>query len=597
MSAPVWTKLLQFFPTLLKGNSGAAPAVDWSAGAVQSITLNAATVTPTFAPTVGGASLALVVTQDGTGGRAVVWPAAVSWIGGTPPILLSGASQTTLVYFYWDGTTYWGTVGTAATPSSIIPWTPVAAGTALAASLAKPNLACDSSGAQSTITLPTAVQMAKSDGFEFTIKATGNMAAPVVVAAGAGTTLELLNAPGTFGASTWMPIEGQAVTFKYDLATTTFKARVAFVGSAAEGTSQYNAGWYAKTDVYWDPQAGLDSDTGAVGHPLRTMAEIVRRYGGPEPFLPFGQSLTVHQLTAQTVNVDVYYFNPRMTGGGAFAILGTTPNRGAAFSPTTVTAKVQTSVGNALQLTGALPAGLAVGDIVHNITKDSYAKVQAIGGGTATMEQPYAAAGVTTISPVPTLVQDNLWANTDSYQAMIPVLSNFTSLAPSDGSASNPGGAVSVFWLQGLLIPDQSGTAGDSILSIRPLGPSFIASLCTFQTAVALDGLLGNFTALIASTMLSFVYLGSVVSVVGGSVGNFISIYGGACALDGDTIFAHSIELFGATHLNIGAIQLLAAASLVIQENGAAIILHTFLVTETTNALLWGPGQCAVKGA
>ena len=187
----VWKRILQFFPELVKGNSGAGPTVDWTQGSVQSLTLNAATVTPTFVDPPGGCNLTLVATQDGTGGRAFTWPAAVSWIGGTPPILLSGAGQTTLVNFYFDDATYFGSLSTAASPQSIIPWTDVAAGTTLSASFARPNLAFDTSGAQSNVTLPTAAQMASADGFVFTIRLTGNTTVtPVIVNAGAGTTIE-----------------------------------------------------------------------------------------------------------------------------------------------------------------------------------------------------------------------------------------------------------------------------------------------------------------------------------------------------------------------------------------------------------------------
>ena len=114
----VWQKLLSYFPELVKGNSGATPTVDWSKGSAQSMTLTAGTVTPTFVNPPGGANLTLVLTQDGTGGRNVVWPAAFSWIGGGPPLLQSGPGQTSLITFYFDGTTYFGTLATAGTPSS-----------------------------------------------------------------------------------------------------------------------------------------------------------------------------------------------------------------------------------------------------------------------------------------------------------------------------------------------------------------------------------------------------------------------------------------------------------------------------------------------
>lgn len=105
----LWAKLLAFFPEVVKGNSGAAPAINWDAGTTQSLTLNAATVTPTFAAPPAGCDLKLLLTQDGTGGRLVTWPAAVTWIGGSPPVLLPAAAAVSQVSFYFDGTTYWGT--------------------------------------------------------------------------------------------------------------------------------------------------------------------------------------------------------------------------------------------------------------------------------------------------------------------------------------------------------------------------------------------------------------------------------------------------------------------------------------------------------
>jgi hypothetical protein len=274
MSATVWSKVLQFFPTLLKGNSGAAPSINWPAGSVQSITLNAATVTPTFVPTVGGANLALVITQDGVGGRAVTWPAAVSWIGGTPPILLSGASQTTLVNFYWDGTTYWGSLATAGSPASLLPWTNVAAGTTLAWSAQKPFLSFDSTGLQSTLNMPAAAAL--SDGLMFCARLTGTTTVtPVILNAGAGTTIEAVGGAlgaGNFGTTAYLPYEAMQVTYKYDKATTSWKETALSLGSASAALN--TTAWAV------DYGAGDNKNSGAPGSPLAEVAEIRRRWNG-----------------------------------------------------------------------------------------------------------------------------------------------------------------------------------------------------------------------------------------------------------------------------------------------------------------------------
>lgn len=386
----VWKRLLSFFPEVVKGNSGATPAVDFSQGSVQSLTLNAATVTPTFVNPPGGANLALVLTQDGTGGRTVTWPAAVTWIGGNAPILLSGAGQTTLVYFYFDGTTFWGSLASGASPSSIIPWTTVAAGTALAASLAKPNLACDTSGTQSTITLPSAAAMANSDGFEFAIKCTGNMVSPVIMTGGAGTTVELLNAPGTFGASTWMPIQGQGVVFKYDKSTTTWKARANTEGSGAVGSDSYNPGWYAETDIYIDRVSGVDSNSGAVvGSPIRTKAEAKRRFGTWSPDLATFFR-TIHYLSADVDGSDPGLFTPNFINGGG--LIHTMPLPAPSFTGTLLAVTAKNVVAKqALSTTFTTTTGaIAANMLLVNTTRgNSRALVQRnTAGATWQLSQP-----------------------------------------------------------------------------------------------------------------------------------------------------------------------------------------------------------------
>jgi hypothetical protein len=461
----VWQRILSFFPELVKGLSGAAPAVDWSQGSVQSITLNAATVTPTFVNPPGGCNLTLVATQDGVGGRAVTWPGSVTWIGGTPPVLLAGAGQTTLVNFYFDGTTYFGWLATAGSPSSLLPWTDVAAGTTLAASLSKPNLAFDTSAAQSNVTLPTAAQMANADGFQFLVKCTGNMLSPVIVNAGAGTTVELLNAPGTFGASTWLPIQGQSAFFKYDKATTQWKVWCGYAGTGAEGTPAYNPGWYARTIVQWDPSGangGLDTNTGAIGSPVLTWAEVVRRYGGTGVKTAFGQSVQFQKLSAQVAGVDPVGMTWQPSGGGTISMVDTLVVKTAAFVGGAVTARVQ-ATGTRWAVAG-FPAGTAAGDYVFNQTRNSYAPVD-VGGVTPIFAQPLSAALVTTPG-IPTLSEDNTWANGDTYIVYTRNLLNLKFWRAIGGDAT-AGGVGCSAWVQWSQLPDSSGSGASVYLHLN----------------------------------------------------------------------------------------------------------------------------------
>jgi hypothetical protein len=314
---------------------------------------------------------------------------------------------------------------------------------------------------------------------------------------------------------------------------------------------------------------------------------IVHRLGTHSP--QWAQSVTINQISAQTLNVDNWYLNPVSVQGSNYAVIATNPNRGASFSPTTVTAKVQTSAGNALSLNGNLPAGLSVGDIVTNITKSSIAKVQAVAGGNATMTQPFASAGLTTISPFPFLTEDDTWANTDTYQATVPILSNMKTPLPLGGDATNPGGAIGTAWFQGLEIADSSGAPGGSVISAAPSGMSMMFSMCTMDPVFLLDNLRGEASEYLSCT-------GNVIEVLAGAM-----IQGGACTqltalgslanIDGDVIVKTTFNVFG-VDVTIGDVQLLSTATMVLQPGAVA---KTIAFTNT--ALLWGPGKLNLRAS
>lgn len=92
------------------GNTGSTETIDLENGNVHTCTLDA-NCTFTFSnPTASGdsCSFTLILTQDGTGSRAVTWPASVDWPGGTPPILSTTASaRDKLIFETRDGGTTW----------------------------------------------------------------------------------------------------------------------------------------------------------------------------------------------------------------------------------------------------------------------------------------------------------------------------------------------------------------------------------------------------------------------------------------------------------------------------------------------------------
>ncbi len=90
----------------LTSSSGAC-TIDWRLGNKAAITLSE-NVTFTFTAPSKPSNLLIKLVQDGTGGRTVVWPASVKWVGGQTPTLSSGAGSVDICSFYFDGTNYYG---------------------------------------------------------------------------------------------------------------------------------------------------------------------------------------------------------------------------------------------------------------------------------------------------------------------------------------------------------------------------------------------------------------------------------------------------------------------------------------------------------
>ena len=83
-------------------------SVDWTGGNFQTITLTA-NVTLTFTSPGGVANLQLRIVQDGTGGWGITWP-TIKWEGGSAPTLTGTASSEDIVYLFYNGTSYYGSI-------------------------------------------------------------------------------------------------------------------------------------------------------------------------------------------------------------------------------------------------------------------------------------------------------------------------------------------------------------------------------------------------------------------------------------------------------------------------------------------------------
>jgi hypothetical protein len=310
---------------------------------------------------------------------------------------------------------------------------------------------------------------------------------------------------------------------------------------AAPGTPAYNPTWYALSQIFVDPANGLDSNSGSsAGQSVKTMTEVVRRYGSSSPLLVYGQSLTIHQLSAQPPNVDAFEFNPVSSGVGAFFWIATPSLLGATFSPASVTAKVQTAGGNDLIL-NTVPAYVVAGSLVHNVTRDSWAFVASVAGGNATMAQPVPTTGLQTLG----YTEDNGWAHTDTYAAFACLGCNWLNPQPANGDSFASAPALGYAW--GVALPELNGF---SATVIAPIGGFFSFVNSSFACEVV------GYTAYDFGSFANC-YFGDTLSTGGytfGGVMNGTLVAGTGVVLDGDLIATQGMQaiancVLGAVHL------------------------------------------------
>ena len=219
----------------------------------------------------------------------------------------------------------------------------------------------------------------------------------------------------------------------------------------------------ATTDWYWDPAgtslpAGSDDASGAIGAPLSTWAEVIRRYGRNDPTLPYGSSVTLHQLTTQSAGIDPIFFYPNISGGGKAVLVSTLIVKHAAFVGGAVAPKSAVAGGGTLLSVTGFPAGTAAGDYVFDQTRNSYAPVDSVTGGgvTVTMTQPLSASILTTPG-VPLLSEDNTWGTGDTFIVYTRPSCNLKMWRPKADDVSD-GGVFSCGWVQWVKVADSSGT-------------------------------------------------------------------------------------------------------------------------------------------
>lgn len=92
-------------------NNNAGPTetiADVTAYTISNLTLTA-TCTISFPPAAAGKSFMVLLSQDSTGNRTVVWPGSVNWPGGTAPTLSTASGATDVFSFICvDGASWLG---------------------------------------------------------------------------------------------------------------------------------------------------------------------------------------------------------------------------------------------------------------------------------------------------------------------------------------------------------------------------------------------------------------------------------------------------------------------------------------------------------
>ena len=235
----------------------------------------------------------------------------------------------------------------------------------------------------------------------------------------------------------------------------------AWVG--APGTPGFAPSWYAATDIYWDPAgtvSGSDSNSCTTsGAPCLTWSEIVRRYGSDRPTYNYGQTVTYHQLTAQPANNDPVFLAAKLSGGGQSVLVGTPIVAASSFTAGTVTQPSRTAGGHILTI-ASMPGGAAAADLVFNSTRGSYAFIDSMSGSTASIQQPYKSAALTTPASGNNPVTDDTWATGDTLVVYSLPTINLKQWRPVGGDFSSI--SQSVGWVQMVEIVDPSGT-GNSV--------------------------------------------------------------------------------------------------------------------------------------
>lgn len=204
-----------------------------------------------------------------------------------------------------------------------------------------------------------------------------------------------------------------------------------------------NGSW-AQTAWYVDPQSTVatcsDSNTGLTSSvPLCHLAEIARRWGTTQPILGGNTTITLdsNDVSTDVFAVDAYGCPNTILIQGVLTSAQQT-------STGVISGLVSKNINTPKLLTINSLSGMAVGNLVEDVTRGSYAWIYANGSGTATLTQP----GI----PV-----DNGWANGDTITSYNPVTADITNIGGCVGLQSILDTASELF-----IASDKAGSAAQT---------------------------------------------------------------------------------------------------------------------------------------
>jgi hypothetical protein len=298
--------------------------------------------------------------------------------------------------------------------------------------------------------------------------------------------------------------------------------------------------------------------------PCVTFSQIVTRLGSTQPVYPAGQNVVFNWLSAQVAYADAgastddVFFAPQGSAGSLFeascqlgwTTIATTTlgviSGGVGFVDAGIAAG-QTPLTWAAATT-AVPA-LAVGQLVLNSARTSYASVAKITAGSATLTQPQTVASLSTVVLDPVGVADNDWATGDPLTIYSLPQINLKRWSPYGGDVVATSGVSG--WVFGCTIADPGAGAS-----------AYFAANQSTNSVYSCDYVLPRFHSSSVGGRSDQVFvMNTVFSTAGVSDGGGAMLFYGGAGVSGWTFQGGESQMFN-NPLMLGSVSLLAGGYL-----------------------------------